>query len=80
MYDVEGKLVSGIKSMYDYSSACVRVKGGESEWGKKGVYHVSLDAQCIYGWSDEGDGDGKEESKVSGGWVRTEVDWPLVCR
>ena len=29
---VVGKLLSGIKSMYVDSSACVRVKGGESEW------------------------------------------------
>ena len=31
MYDVEGKLLSGIKSMYVNSSAYVREKGGESE-------------------------------------------------
>ena len=31
MYDVGGKLLSGIESMYVDSSACVRVKGGESE-------------------------------------------------
>ena len=31
MYDVGGKLLNGIKSMYVDSSACVRVKGGESE-------------------------------------------------
>ena len=31
MYDVGGKLLSGIKSMYADSSACVRVKGGESK-------------------------------------------------
>ena len=34
MYDVEGKLLSGIKRMYVDSSACVRVTGGESEWFK----------------------------------------------
>ena len=28
-YDVGSKLLSGIKSIYDDSSACVRVKGGE---------------------------------------------------
>ena len=28
IYDVGGKLLSGIKSMYVDSSACVRVKGG----------------------------------------------------
>ena len=27
MYDVDGKLLSGIKSMYADSLACVRVKG-----------------------------------------------------
>ena len=31
MYDVSGKLVSGIKSMYVNSLACVRMKGGASE-------------------------------------------------
>ena len=32
MYDVVGKLLSVIKSMYIDSSACVRIKGGGSEW------------------------------------------------
>ena len=32
MYDVAGKLFNGIKSMYVDSLACVRVKGGKSEW------------------------------------------------
>ena len=31
MYDVGGKVLNGIKSMYVDSSACVRIKGGESE-------------------------------------------------
>ena len=31
MYDVGGKLLSGIKSMYVDSSACVRIKGCKSE-------------------------------------------------
>ena len=31
MYDVGGKLMSGIKSMYVDSSACVKEKGVESE-------------------------------------------------
>ena len=31
MYDVGGKLMNGIKSMYVHSLACVKVKGGESE-------------------------------------------------
>ena len=29
MCDVGGKLLNGIKSIYVYSSACVRIKGGE---------------------------------------------------
>ena len=32
MYNVGCKLLSGIQSMYVDSSACVRVKEGESEW------------------------------------------------
>ena len=31
MYDVVGKLLNGIRSMYVNSLACVRVMGGESE-------------------------------------------------
>ena len=34
MYDVSGKLLSGIKSTYVDNLACVRVKGDESEWFK----------------------------------------------
>ena len=29
---MDGKLLSGIKSMYTDSLSCIRVKGGESEW------------------------------------------------
>ena len=31
MYDVDGKLLNRIKTMYINCPACVRVKGGESE-------------------------------------------------
>ena len=46
------------------------------------MYHVPLTVQYIYGWSDERgeDEDGKEGSKVPGGWERVEVAWPLECR
>ena len=39
MYDVGGKLLSGIKSMYVDSSACVRVKGIDG--GVKQEYVIS---------------------------------------
>ena len=53
MYDVEGKLLSRIKSVYFDSSTCVRVKRGESEQfridsGVRLFYHVSLAFHCIY--------------------------------
>ena len=44
MYDVGSKLLSGIKSMYVDSSACVREKGDESEWFRinRGVTQGSI--------------------------------------
>ena len=84
IYDVRGKLLSGIKSMYVDSS---RVEGSESKQfridsGVRQGYHSSLAVQCIYGRSDEvgEDGDGKERSQIPGGWKRMEIAWPLVCR
>ena len=89
MYDVGGKLLSGIKSMYVDSSACVRIKRGESEWfridsgGETGI-SCPLAVQCnLYKrWGDEGDeyGDGKEGSEIPGGWEKVEIGWSLVCR
>ena len=32
MYDIGGKLMSGIKGMYVHSLVCAREKGDESEW------------------------------------------------
>ena len=64
--------MSGIKSMYVDSSACVRVRGGENEQFRldigvrKGVYHVPLD--------------GKEGSELPEEWERLEIAWSLVCR
>ena len=37
MYDVWGKVLNGIKSMYADSSACDRVKGRESQWFRTDV-------------------------------------------
>ena len=53
MYDVAGKLLNGVKSMYVNSIACAKVKGSECECfridsGETGVYHVPLALQCIY--------------------------------
>ena len=47
MYHVGGRLLTGIKSVYINSVACVRVKGRESkcfriDWCETGVYHVPL--------------------------------------
>ena len=74
MYDVGSKQLSGIKSIYVDSLACVRVNGGENEQFKidsevRRVYRVPLVFQCIYGCSDEliEDGDGKEGSEIPGG-------------
>ena len=71
--------MSEIQSMYVDSSACVRVKGGESEWFR---IDSRMRQGYIYGWNDEGseDWDGKEGSMISGGWERVEIAWPLGCR
>ena len=44
MYDAGGKQLNGIKSMYVNSLACVRVKGGESEYFRtdSGVRQVCI--------------------------------------
>ena len=84
-----GKLLSGIKSMYVYSSACIRVKWGESEWFRidSGVRQgcimsPQMSVQSTYGWSDdEGENrDGKEGSELSGEWGIVEIAWPLVYK
>ena len=55
MYDAWVKLLSGIKSIYVDSSACVRIKGGVRKQFmidsgvRQGLYHVPLAVQCIYG-------------------------------
>ena len=37
-------------------------------------YHVPFAVQCIYRWSEGGeDGDGKEGSKLHGGWEKVEI-------
>ena len=90
MYDVGGKLLNGIKSIYVNSLACVRVKGGETECfridSRMRQRCITLAFQYIYiyiyGCSDErgGNGDGKKGSEISGRGKRGDIEWPLVCR
>ena len=57
IYDVGGKLLGGIKSMYVDSSACVRVKGGENEWFRiySGVRQGPLGcSMCIWIYGEDG--------------------------
>ena len=37
------------------------------------MYYVPLAVQCIYGWSDEEDGDGKEGSEIPDVWQRVDL-------
>ena len=73
MYDVGGKLLNRIKSMYVNSLTYVRVKGAKRECFRidigvnAWVYHVPLAFQCIYGCSGERseNGDGEEGIDIS---------------
>ena len=49
MYDISGRLLSGIKRMHVDSLACVRVKQGESEWFRIDS-GVSLLGYSMYIW------------------------------
>ena len=83
MYDVGGKLLSEIKSMYVNSIACVRVKGGENkccriESDVKQGYACPFGLQLIYECSESRNWE--DGSKVSGGGKRMEIAWSFVCR
>ena len=71
MYDVDGKLLNDIKSMYVNNLACVRVKGGERECFRinSGVRQGCIMSPWLFNvymdvvMKDEEDGDGKEGSE-----------------
>ena len=74
MYDMGGKLLNGIKSMYVNSLACVRVIGDD--------ILCSL-GSLIYIWTHDElgkNGDGEEGSEISREGKRIDIDWSLVCR
>src|SRR5678815_4965022 len=53
MYGVGGRLLNGIKNMYDDSEACVRINGVESDWfninsGVRQGCYVPLVIQFVY--------------------------------
>ena len=70
MYDVDDKLLNGIKSLYVNSLACVRVKGSESEcfWINGGVRQECIMSPWlfnVYMDTDGGEnGDGEEGSEI----------------
>ena len=72
--------------MYSDSSACVRVKGGESEGFRieSGVRQGCIMSPQLFNVYMDGvmkeDGDGKDGIELQGGWERVEIAWPLVCR
>ena len=70
--------MSGIKSIYVDSSACVRIKGSKSE-----QFRIDSEVRqgCIMSpWliTVYMDGVMKEGNELSGGWERVEIAWPLV--
>ena len=85
---MEGKLLSGIRSMYVDNSACVRVKGGEIEQFR---IDSGLRQGCImFPWIFNVYMDGEMEGVKMGMGRRgvsfledggkVEIAWPLVCR
>ena len=86
MYNISGKLLNGIKSMYVNSLACLRVKGVEIfqnlKYCEARLCHAPLALYCVYGCSDERseNGAGENGSEVSGGGETVKIACPLVCR
>ena len=78
MYDVGGKLLNGIQSIYVNSLACVRIKRSESECL---VIDSDVRPGCIiFSWLFNVYTDGvMKEVKMGIGRKRVEIAWPLVC-
>ena len=79
-----GKLLSGIKSIYVGKSACVRVKGSESELFKidSGVKHGCIMSPWLFSVYMDGV---MKEVKIGMGrrgvkFLEYGREWPLVCR
>ena len=73
MYDVGGKFLNGINSMYANSLACIRVNGGESKCFKidSGVQGFVVTLWCFNVYMDAvmkggENGDGEDEWKLPG--------------
>ena len=70
------QVLSGIKSMYVDSLACVRVKGSESEWFRRysGVRQgCIMSPWLLHVYMDGVMKDGKERSEIPGGGERVEI-------
>ena len=84
MYDVGGKLLNNIKSIYVNSLACAKVNGGESECfmvDSSGVYNVdwqfNVYMDAVMKEMKMGMG---RRGVTLGGRKRLEIAWPLICR
>ena len=77
MYDMGGKLLNGIKSIYVDSLACVRIS--ENEWFRidSGVRQWCIMSPWLF--NVYMDGGMKEGSEIPGVGERMKITWPLVC-
>ena len=88
MYDIDGKLFNGIKSIYVNSLAYVRAKGCKSERFR--IDRVVRQVCIVYPWlfdvytdavmKELKNGDGEERSEISREGKIMEIAWPIVCR
>ena len=83
MYDVVGKPLNGIKSVYVNSLICVRVNGCESEGFmiNSGVRQMCIMSPWLFNvYIDAVMKELKMVIEISRGGKRVEVTWVLVCR